>query len=222
MRILLIEDRVRRKEQVSEMSGINLTQYTYLKELSAEEYNMVKAGLRIGDKSLLSPCDLIMTHRSAFTINEQDVLNSMRKPLVYFSGGVTQAFYNTSPTPCLHINSKEFYSNNLIQFLDHIKLYQVIELLILQFGNNWKLNLLLNTRDEFHQLVYQNENNDLYPEDFEVIFNKKVISIIDEADLRELIDYVKKRGIRKNEVDRINKIKIGLNQQIQKAIRGKL
>jgi hypothetical protein len=222
MKVLLIEDRVRRKEQFSEISGIDLSQYSFLKELSAEEYSIIKAELKTGNTSLLYPYDLIMTHKSAFTINEQDLLNSLRIPLVYFTGGVSQAFYTTSPTPSLHMNSKEFYSTNLIQFLNYIESYQVVELLILQFGNNWKLNLLLNIRDEFHQLVYQNENIDLFPEDFEPILNEKIISIIDDADLSELMDYVKKMGVRKNEVERINKIKLGLNQQIQKAVRGKL
>jgi hypothetical protein len=122
MKILLIEDRIVRKELFVQRSNIDLNQYLFLKQASADEYKDIKSKLKNADTSIFNGIDLIITHKSAFTINEQDILASVGKPIIYFSGGISQSFYSEFPVPCLHINSSDFYGQNLIRFLNHVNI----------------------------------------------------------------------------------------------------
>jgi len=215
MKILLIEDRIARKELFVQRSNIDLDQYLFLKQASADEYKDIKSKLKNADTSIFNGIDLIITHKSAFTINEQDILASIGKPIIYFSGGISQSFYSEFPVPCLHINSSDFYGQNLIQFLNHVNITGELELLILEFGANWRLNLLLNTRDKLNQLIYRNNKSDLFPEDFNAIFSRKISSIIFSNVLKEGINDLLKLGLKNNEANRINAIMSELNVEIQ-------
>jgi hypothetical protein len=206
MKILLIEDRIVRKELFVQRSNIDLNQYLFLKQASADEYKDIKSKLKNADTSIFNGIDLIITHKSAFTINEQDILASIGKPIIYFSGGISQSFYSEFPVPCLHINSSDFYGQNLIQFLNHINITGELELLILEFGANWRLNFLLNTRDKLNQLLYRNSKSDLFPEDV----------------LKEGINDLLKLGLKNNEANRIKAIMSELNLEIQNNLKAVL
>lgn len=218
MNLLLIEDRIIRKENFIQRLNIDLNCYKFLKQVSAEEYKDIKLSIKSGDTTLLSKFDVILTHKSAFTINEQDLLDSICKSIIYFSGGISQSFYTEYPVPCLHINSSDFYSPNLIEFLDYIEETGNIELLILQFGENWRLNLLLKVRDELAQLLYKNVNEDLYPTDFDTIFTNKISSIVSSEFLKSEIEELCNFGLGYNEHDRVNSLKLELNLEIQNLI----
>lgn len=219
MKILLIEDRIVRKELFVQRSNIDLNQYLFLKQTSADEYKDIKSKLKNADTSIFNEIDLIITHKSAFTINEQDILASVGKPIIYFSGGISQSFYSEFPVPCLHINSSDFYGQNLIQFLNHVNITGELELLILEFGANWRLNLLLNTRDKLNQLLYRNSKSDLFPEDFNAIFSSKISSIIFSNILKEGINDLLKLGLKNNEANRIKAIMSELNLEIQNNLK---
>lgn len=219
MKILLIEDRIVRKELFVQRSNIDLNQYLFLKQASADEYKDIKSKLKNADTSIFNGIDLIITHKSAFTINEQDILASVGKPIIYFSGGISQSFYSEFPVPCLHINSSDFYGQNLIQFLNHVNITGELELLILEFGANWRLNLLLNTRDKLNQLLYRNSKSDLFPEDFNAIFSSKISSIIFSNVLKEGINELLKLGLKNNEANRIKAIMSELNLEIQNNLK---
>lgn len=219
MKILLIEDRIVRKELFVQRSNIDLNQYLFLKQASADEYKDIKSKLKNADTSIFNGIDLIITHKSAFTINEQDILASVGKPIIYFSGGISQSFYSEFPVPCLHINSSDFYGQNLIQFLNHVNITGELELLILEFGANWRLNLLLNTRDKLNQLLYRNSKSDLFPEDFNAIFSSKISSIIFSNVLKEGINDLLKLGLKNNEANRIKAIMSELNLEIQNNLK---
>ncbi|MDD4972279.1 MAG: hypothetical protein PHT07_22860 [Paludibacter sp.] len=80
-----------------------------------------------------------------------------KKPLIFFSGGISSSVYKNEDFTFLHINSREFYSNNLKLFIeDNIKKGSV-NLLVLQFGNRWKLSLLLSLRNKI--AIAQNKQN---------------------------------------------------------------
>lgn len=219
MKILLIEDRIVRKELFVQRSNIDLNQYVFLKQASADEYKEIKSSLKNADTSIFNAFDLIITHKSAFTINEQDILGSVGIPLIYFSGGISQSFYTEFPAPCLHINSSDFYGHNLIEFLNYVDKTGELELLILQFGANWRLNLLLNTRDKLNQLLYKNDKNDLYPEDFNSIFSSKISSILVSQGLKVGINDLLNHGLKFNEADSITPIKLELNSEIQSHLK---
>ena len=195
MRVILIEDRIVRKELFLSRSEIDFTKYDFFREVTPKEFTQLKSDLKTGDLSFFKDCDVILTHKSAFTLNEQDVLSALGKSVVYFSGGISQSFYLEFPSPTLHINSSEFYSSNLVHFLERIATTGEIEMLILQFGDKWKLNLLLNLRDKLKQLFYRNEGKDLYPEDFDLVFNNKIVSIVESEKLKRDMLQLQKQGL---------------------------
>lgn len=219
MKILLIEDRIVRKELFLDRTKIDLSKYAFLKENTPEEYKQIKSSIKNGDLTYFKDYNLIITHKSAFTLNEQDLLSSIGKPLVYFSGGISQSFYLEYPSPCLHINSSDFYSINLIEFLDYIKVTGEIETLILQFGAKWKLNLLLNTRDKIKQLLYKNLEKDLYPEDFDAIFSDKLMTTIVSTQLKDDISQLQKYGLMWSDVKKMEQFLSKINTEINSQIK---
>jgi hypothetical protein len=204
--ILFIEDRILRKELFLKSSQIDFSKYSFLKETTAEEYKQIKTNIKNADTTFLNNFDLIITHKSAFTLNEQDILITLGKSIIFFSGGISQSFYLEYPFPCLHINSSEFYSNNLLNFLNHLEIEGELEMLILQFGTKWKLNLFLTSRDKLKQLLYKNTDKDLYPEDFDEIFSYKLLSIIKSKQLKDSILEIKENGLLWNEVKKVDRI----------------
>jgi hypothetical protein len=219
MKIILIEDRVIRKELFLERSAIDLSQYSFLKDITALEFKQLKQDINNGDYlSFLGEFDLIITHKSAFTLNQQDVLASIGKSIIYFSGGISQSFYLEYPFPCLHINSSDFYSNNLLFFLNDIKDNGKIEMLILQFGTKWKLNLLLNTRDKVKQLLYKNFMRDLFPEDFNDIFSDKLLTLISSNQLKNNILKIRESGLMWTDLKKMEIIFEELNEEIRNNI----
>jgi hypothetical protein len=214
MKIILIEDRIVRKELFLDRSGIDLSRYNFLKEITPEEFKQVKSSINNGDKTFFNQYNLIITHKSAFTLNEQDILASIGKSIIYFSGGISQSFFLEYPFPCLHINSSDFYSTNLVEFLNYINKTGEIEMLILQFGSKWKLNLLLNTRDKLKQLLYKNAEKDLYPEDFDGVFSNKLLSTVVSNQLKDSISQLQKNGLLWREVNNIEMILSEFNAEI--------
>jgi hypothetical protein len=67
--------------------------------------------------------------------------------LIFFSGGITSSVLKDLDFPFLHINSKEFYAENLKMFIEACEESNTVNLLVLQFGKKWKLSLLLNLRN---------------------------------------------------------------------------
>ena len=218
MKILLIEDRIVRKEQFLERYEIDLSKYPFIKEITPEEYKKIKSSIKDGDKTFFDEYNLIITHKSAFSLKEQDILSSIGKSIIYFSGGISQSFYLEYPFPCLHINSSDFYSTDLLEFLNYINETGEIEMLILQFGSKWKLNLLLNTRDKLKQLIYKNVGNDLFPEDFEGIFSSKLLSTLVSNQLKDGISQLQNNGLIWSEVKNVEIILTEINAEILSQI----
>jgi hypothetical protein len=219
MKILLIEDRIVRKELFLDRSEIDLSKYTFLREITPEEFRKIKSSIKNADKTFFDGYDLIITHKSAFTLNEQDILASIGKSIIYFSGGISQSFYLEYPFPCLHINSSDFYSINLVDFLNYVNETGEIEMLILQFGTKWKLNLLLYTRDKLKQLLYKNVEKDLYPEDFDGVFSNKLLSIVVSNQLKDGISQLQKNGLIWSEVKSVEMILSEINAEILSQIK---
>lgn len=218
MRVILIEDRTVRKELFLSRSEIGFTDYDFFSEVSPKEFTQLKSDLKKGDLSFFKDCDVILTHKSAFTLNEQDALSALGKSVVYFSGGISQSFYLEFPSPTLHINSSDFYSSNLVHFLERIAKTDEIEMLILQFGDKWKLNLLLNLRDKLKQLIYRNEGKDLYPEDFDLVFNDKVLSIIESEQLKSDMLKLQNQGLSSGDIILLSDVFSGINNEVMSQI----
>ena len=68
--------------------------------------------------------------------------------MIFFSGGISYSFYNDDSFPYLNINANDFYSDKLKLFIKHFEQTDEINLAILQFGEKWELNKLLNFRND--------------------------------------------------------------------------
>jgi len=149
-KIILIEDRLERQKQF--MSETQIKELSTLIELDLktlgraiiEDINDSKISLSL-EKS-----DLLIFHRSV--LNNKgiqtlfDYCQKNKKDLILFSGGISQVTYNGEKFQFLVINSKDFYNDNLIKFLQEYKKGEIQSLLELIYGEKWKLTALLQYR----------------------------------------------------------------------------
>ncbi len=173
-KILLIEDRVERQENFSEDTGIKLSGYSEFLDNQTEI-----------DLSNLNGYSTIIVHRSAFGDRKDNVLDHLKSyctdtktNLVFFSGGITSTYYSKTKYEFLLLNSKSFYSSNLKLFLEFVKDEGYPNLLLLGYGRNWKINLMLNTLEKINLFISNNIKEEMV--EFELFKTYTKIENIDE------------------------------------------
>ena len=148
MKIAIIEDRIVRLEQFTDFV---LKQCKSVTIITSLEFDNLIGSLKNNDTKPLDQYECIASHRSALSNEVRDTLKEYcrikRKPLIFFSGGITSTVLKDLDFPFLHINSKEFYSENLKLFIETFEESNAVNLLVLQFGKKWKLSLFLNLRN---------------------------------------------------------------------------
>lgn len=148
MKIAIIEDRIARLEQYTDF---DLKKSKSVTIITGIEFDNLIDSLKSNDTSKLDQYECIASHRSALSNEVRDTLKEYcrknKKPLILFSGGITSSVLKDVEFPFLHINSKEFYSENLKLFIEACEEQNIVNLLLLQFGKKWKLSLLLNLRN---------------------------------------------------------------------------
>ena len=148
MKIAIIEDRIPRLEKYVDFDLKKCKAVTIITGL---EFDNLIGALKSNDTKPLDEYECIASHRSALSNEVRDRLKEYcrirRKPLIFFSGGITSSVLKDLDFPFLHINSKDFYSENLKMFIEACDESNAINLLVLQFGKKWKLSLLLNLRN---------------------------------------------------------------------------
>ncbi len=165
-KVLLIEDRYKRQQLFRQQTGIELEKYSDILDNCIEDkYNAFLNEMLMGGFDL-SSYDIIVTHKSAFGDNNDLILKKLTehckkhaKTLVLFSGGIVGNYYNSEVYEVLELNSKIFYSQNLILFLEAIK-EENENLLMLSYGRQWKLNIILNVIESLN-LYIDTEDVDL-------------------------------------------------------------
>ncbi len=155
-KILLIEDRIERQVHFTEDTGINLKSYSDIID------NKIYF-----DKNELEKYSIIITHRSAFGDYEENILDYLKKycektntKLVFFSGGISATYYSKTKYEFLLLNSKSFYNKNLKLFLEDMKNRKEANLLILAYGNNWRINMMLNTLAKINLFLDNNNSKE--------------------------------------------------------------
>jgi len=153
--ILLIEDRVERQIKFTDDTGINL-----------EQYGSFLDNRTTLDKSSLKEYETIVTHRSAFGNDDENILDYLKKyceetatNLVFFSGGISSTFYSKGKYEFLLLNSKSFYSRNLQLFLDDVAEGKDANVLLLGYGKQWKFNILLNTLEKVNLFISNSQRD---------------------------------------------------------------
>lgn len=153
MKVALIEDRVGRMNQ---FLGEDISKFEDILLITGNTFYTLTKALDEGSTESLNAYPCILAHRSAFERKQLEVLREFckeaRKPLAFFSGGITASIYNDSVFPYLHINSKDFYSKNLELFLDNQRTTGDFNFLVLQFGPQWRMTLLLRLRNDINYL----------------------------------------------------------------------
>ncbi|WP_027388792.1 hypothetical protein [Chryseobacterium gregarium] len=146
--ILLIEDRINRKEQYIKF---DLDEYTNVDLTTGENLTNILNDITHKNFLQLEQYKCLIFHASALSNIQKSNLKAFcqknKKSLVFFSGGISTSYYNDNLYPFLSINSKIFYSHNLKKFLNENQINGQINLLILQYGERWLLSSLLNLRN---------------------------------------------------------------------------
>jgi len=188
-KILLIEDRKERQQRFTNQTNINLNDYgDILDNKIGQAYDDIYDELKHG-KFDFHDYIMVIAHKSAFNGDTQKVLYGIENecksrtiPLVFFSGGITANYYEEEKNfKKLELNSKDFYSQNLKMFLENYKKNEKTELLMLSYGEKWKLDIVLNCMEKINIFIetYKNEEDILYDEfvtytDFHLLESLKI------------------------------------------------
>ena len=170
--IILIEDRPGRQRQfLTEKQFGMLCEKSYLNMPQEEICRTLIDEINSNNTSSLLKYSLVMIHRSSLDRNGlkaiEDLCNVQKIDLILFSGGLSQLIYAREKYQSLSLNSKEFYNNHLISFLEKYSQEKTTSLLELVYQSNWKLELLMRYRllktkemfeeDEFVQVILEEE-----------------------------------------------------------------
>ena len=170
-KILLIEDRTHRQNDFLKQVNINLDEYKGILDNKIDDkYEKFIKDMQ-SDSFDLSVYDVIIAHQSIFINEYKDILGKLKnhckdnhKALVLFSGGNETSYMNDEYEE-LGLSSEVFYSQNLNLFLDDFKLKN-INIRILTYGNNWKLNIMLNVLEKISFFLNENDDVDIDYDEF--------------------------------------------------------
>lgn len=204
MKAILIEDRVNRQKNLLGRKLNELTQFTFLKNISGGE-NFEELNQKLNDKeyTVLDEFSLIMLHRSAFETSTRngiiEHLKKSNKKVVFFSGGITSCQINKIDSlDFLLINVNLFYSENLFYFLKN----NGDNLLELAFGREWQTSILIDTYEKLVIYFKSFERKPFAKIDSEILFNSWIIQnffkdyaqneIIEKSELETILEKIKK------------------------------
>lgn len=215
-KIMLIDDRTIRQIKFYEETKIDLNEYlAILDNFTAESYEELLKEFRNDDFSRVDLYDVIITHRSAFGEANGKVISTFKeickqknKSLVFFSGGISSVSIKNSPIEHLLLNSKKFYSVNLKLFLEISKNTKP-NLLVLALGENWKINLLLNSLERINLFIGKNNNEEIidYDEFEDEIHMDLIKDFLNFEQPTTKNDFIKMKDLKKLTQDLTNQIK---------------
>ena len=173
-KILLIEDRQARQQLFMNHTNIDLNEYCdILDNRTGKAYDEIYKSFQNKDFDFDNYA-MVIVHKSAFNGDTQEVLYGIENecktrtiPLVLFSGGITANYYEEDKNfKKLELNSKDFYSQNLKIFLENYRESGNIELLMLSYGQRWKLDIVLNCMEKINIFIetHKDEEDILYDE----------------------------------------------------------
>jgi len=165
-KVLLIEDRFPRQALFMRETKIDLEQYSHILDnvSNGDEVNLFE--LTIKGEFDYAKYDYVLCHKSIFNGDNSQFISLLKKytqenniSLILFSGGVSVNYYSSNPHEILELNSKTFYSQNLKLFLDAIEKGNE-NILMLCYGQNWKLSILSNSLEKINLFIAENLNKD--------------------------------------------------------------
>ena len=185
--ILLIEDRTERQNKFKLETDMEFNKYKdILDNKIGKEYEKLFAEFKDNNYNL-EKYTTIITHRSAFLKQNSEILDRLKeyckkekKTLVFFSGGISNSIHLQNPFEFLLLNSKTFYSDNLKIFLEDYRNNSKSNILILEYGKYWSINLLLNKVEKINMFIANpQKKEEIQYEDF-----------IDETNIRDIEQFI--------------------------------
>jgi len=165
-KIALIEDRYPRQNHFLDQNSIDLNEYEKVLENFVEEKASNLLEQISNDSFDLSNFEIIICHKSVE--NNTVILGNLKnyckknnKTLVLFSGGISVNYYDNSEFELLELNSKTFYSQNLVLFLEALKTGNE-DILMLCYGEYWKQNIVANVLEKTNRLINKIEEKVVY------------------------------------------------------------
>ena len=161
-KIALIEDRYKRQTHFLEQNLINLEDYEDVLENFIEEKASNILENISNDSFDLHEFDIIICHKSVenntvILGNLKDYCKNHQKTLILFSGGISVNYYDNSEFEFLELNSKTFYSQNLLLFLKSIKINNE-DIMMLCYGEQWKQNIVANVLEKTNLFIFDIKN----------------------------------------------------------------
>ena len=165
-KIALIEDRYKRQAHFLEQNLINLEDYEDVLENFIEEKASNILENISNDSFDLDKFDIIVCHKSVenntvILGNLKDYCKKFQKTLILFSGGISVNYYDNSEFEFLELNSKTFYSQNLLLFLESIKTNNE-DIMMLCYGEQWKQNIVANVLEKTNKLLNKIDDKVIY------------------------------------------------------------
>lgn len=179
--ILLIDDRARRQKELLTNSNVDISSFLEILDNKIDnEYEKFLEEI-MNDTFILSNYEVIIVHQSIFQIDENKVWLKKFKEhckknncsLVFFSGGNNNSYSNDEYEE-LSLSSVDLYSENLILFLEEFKNNNK-NVLILNYGKRWKLNILLNILEKLSYFIDKNNKervlSNVFERDNKILFD---------------------------------------------------
>jgi hypothetical protein len=165
--------------------------------LGDEKCNKILSNF-LQNESELDAYDTIIIHESIYSEDKRDELfkklenfcKQTNKKIIKFSGNNTQAYLKDN---LLEISSKSLYENLMVFVEEYAKNHANI--LMLAYGKNWYLNILLNILEKVNLLIEDSKEDDFDFDEFEDDFDLlKIQKILGDTKYQQLfadidIDY---------------------------------
>ena len=214
--ILLIEDREERQKHFMAEADIDLDSYNdILENMVKKKYHKFLQEIKSNSFDL-NKYSIIISHKSAFGDDNIHILQKLEnhckqynKPLVYFSGGTDTNYYENIDNELLELNSKLFYSDNIKLFLDETREGRS-SILILAYGKQWKLNILLKILEKINLKISSKDNLDY--EEFKLDTN---YYLIDDIGIQLYLPNIESGII---SIVEMKKVRSNIEQYIKKVI----
>lgn len=164
-KILLIEDRTKRQNDFLSELNIDLTHYESILDNKIDsQYSQFLQEIKDNTFNL-NIYEIIIAHESIFIGENRVVLNKLKayckvnkKTLVLFSGSNSNS-YNNEEYEELGLISSDLYSENLVLFLEEFQKGNK-NILILSYGKQWKLNIVLNILEKVFLFIELHKDED--------------------------------------------------------------
>lgn len=196
-KILLIEDRYKRQANFLDQNYIDLSNYPNILDNTINEAaaNILED---ITNNSFdFSIYDIVICHKSVqnntiVLSNLKEYCKTNQKTLILFSGGISVNYYDNSEFEYLELNSKTFYSQNLVLFLEAVK-DETEDIMMLCYGEHWKQNIVASILEKTNLFIFDIKSGFENPVNFQIEINlsktKHEFYELKEKNLEEIIKF---------------------------------